>query len=535
MQEKIFLNHKLKRYWNKEEYLIDTQLRAFLLEILEHIENALKQSFINEIWENYDNINFYRDTFKEDIGLFINKKTKFLIKKDEECKKIKWKIEVNIFITKLTFWEFSHLLRKIETKYKKNILKTFWFYKLRFFENWIANIRYFRNLVCHWENIFNRKFEKKIDFYNTLENNNNFKWYFLILWVFCKILWIDDKLLKIWEFLQKKKDAPGIKHISEEIEAWYVLVKSLYEFYVKKSNLNWEKINIIQFMPYFPPHKWGLETVWKEIWENWKKNSLWNFINIITQFNQNEELNKNDKIIFENTIIWYKKDGVENLVCPSLEIINNFPVYKIWNKKYKLILKYINIKIWDNVDDFRVITHTRFFLTSFIWWLFARNPHLTSPKGREINGSIKWIHIEHWSDYVKLSSKIKTNLSIIYDKTFWKWIFKKADKILAISQACKNFINREFINREVKVFYRWIKFFKNTKIKENLSERFNNKIIIWYVWRLYKWKNVESLIKAFYNLDERIQKKFQLVIVWDWEDFERLKKIDKENKIYFTW
>jgi abortive infection bacteriophage resistance protein len=49
MKENLFLNHKLKRYNNKEEYLIDIKLRAFLLEILEHIENSLKQIFINEV------------------------------------------------------------------------------------------------------------------------------------------------------------------------------------------------------------------------------------------------------------------------------------------------------------------------------------------------------------------------------------------------------------------------------------------------------------------------------------------------------
>jgi len=49
MKENNFLKHKLKKYNNREEYLIDTKLRSFLLEILEHIENSLKQSFINEI------------------------------------------------------------------------------------------------------------------------------------------------------------------------------------------------------------------------------------------------------------------------------------------------------------------------------------------------------------------------------------------------------------------------------------------------------------------------------------------------------
>jgi glycosyltransferase involved in cell wall biosynthesis len=284
-----------------------------------------------------------------------------------------------------------------------------------------------------------------------------------------------------------------------------------------------KKINIIQFMPYFPPHKWWVETVGEEIWKYWVKNNFWEFINVVSNFEQKNELEKNEKIIFEDKIIWYKKDWVEILVCPSIEIINNFPVYKFWSKKYRLIKKYLKLKIWKKNNVFRIITHTRFFLTSFIWWLFARK------------NKIKWIHIEHWSDYVKLSSKIKTKLSIIYDKTFWKWIFKKSDKILAISEACKNFINKEFVDSEVEVFYRWIEFPKNIVIKEDLKDKFKNKIIIWYIWRLYKWKNVENLIKAFYNLEINLQNKLKLVIVWDWEDFDRLKNLDIRNKIYFTW
>ncbi len=284
-----------------------------------------------------------------------------------------------------------------------------------------------------------------------------------------------------------------------------------------------KKISIIQFMPYFPFHKWWVETVWEEIGKYWIKNSFWEFINIVTEFEQKSNLEKYENIFFKNTIIWYKQDWYEVLVVPSIEIINNFPVYKIWNKKYGLIKKYLENKIWNNSKNFRIITHTRFFLTSLIWWLFARK------------NKIKWIHIEHWSDYVKLSSKIKTKLSIIYDRIFWKWIFKKADKILAISEACKSFINKEFVNREIEVFYRGVEFPKNIDLKENLKEKFNDKVIIWYVWRLYKWKNVKGLIKVFYNLDKNLQNKLQLVIIWDWEDFERLKNFDKQNKIYFTW
>jgi len=48
MNNIIYINNKLKKYESKEDYLVDLKLRSFLLEILEHIENALNQSFINE-------------------------------------------------------------------------------------------------------------------------------------------------------------------------------------------------------------------------------------------------------------------------------------------------------------------------------------------------------------------------------------------------------------------------------------------------------------------------------------------------------
>ena len=62
-----------------------------------------------------------------------------------------------------------------------------------------------------------------------------------------------------------------------------------------------DKINIIQFMPYFPPHKWWVETVWEEIGKYWTKNDFWSFINLVTDFEQDLFLDNSDyeKIIFD--------------------------------------------------------------------------------------------------------------------------------------------------------------------------------------------------------------------------------------------
>ncbi len=279
-----------------------------------------------------------------------------------------------------------------------------------------------------------------------------------------------------------------------------------------------DKINIIQFMPYFPPHKWWVETVWEEIWKYWVENNFWEFINVVTEFEQEIPLSISpqgrevEQIIYLDEVIWYKKEWYDVLVCPSIEIINNFPIYKFWDKKYWIIMQYLKEKVWNKKEDFRVITHTRFFLTSFIWGIFARK------------NKLKWIHIEHGSSYVKLSSKIKSYLSIIYDKIFWKWIFKKADKILAISEACKEFINNKFVNREVDVFYRWLDLL-NIDIKKNWDIKFL------FIWRLVKLKWVIDLVKAY----KESWFNNELIIIWDWEEKEILELEAKWFNIKFLW
>jgi len=43
-----------------------------------------------------------------------------------------------------------------------------------------------------------------------------------------------------------------------------------------------KKINTIQFLPYYPPHKWWLETHAQEWAEYWVKKWYWKVINITT-------------------------------------------------------------------------------------------------------------------------------------------------------------------------------------------------------------------------------------------------------------
>ena len=267
-------------------------------------------------------------------------------------------------------------------------------------------------------------------------------------------------------------------------------------------------INIIQFLPYFPPHKWWLETHAEQWGKWWAKKWFWEVYNVVTDFNQ--DLSLGEDIFYNWKVIWYKKEGVENLIVPSYEVISNFPIYKIWTKEYKLIIQYLKKK---NIDI--VITRTRFFITSLVWWLFARK------------NKIEWCHIEHWSDYVKLNSNFKNIVAKIYDKLIWNWIFRKADKLVGVSYACSKFIKKEFIERDVEVIYRGV----------DLVDLGNKKI--WdlklvFIWRLVKLKWVEDLLKAFIKLEVNIS----LDIIWDWEELQNLKNITNKNNLQnvnFLW
>ncbi len=294
-----------------------------------------------------------------------------------------------------------------------------------------------------------------------------------------------------------------------------------------------QKINTIQFLPYFPPHKWWLETVAEEFSKFYVAKDYGEVINVVFDVGQNEfisKLSSSDLIRGSNKSIpiWYKQKWYIVYLLPAFDLISNFPVPKFWKKEFWEILTspLAPLLIGDgNKDKIIVQTHTRFFLSSLLWWLFSKYHKL------------KWVHVEHWSDYVKLWSKIKSKIAYIYDRIIWKWIFKNSDKIVAISEWVRKFVlllsssdlirRSKIIESKIDFIYNWIKFSPWNRVD-------NWDIIkIWFVWRLVKLKWVELLINSFKNL----QKKYPniiLEIVWDWDEKKYLESISWEN-IKFLW
>ena len=272
------------------------------------------------------------------------------------------------------------------------------------------------------------------------------------------------------------------------------------------------KIKMIIFPGYYVPHVGGLET----------------HVDEFAKYLSEDE--NYDIYIFAPNIPEYKEfeirhNNVKVYRYPAFEIILNYPVPNIFNIKFWRM--FFNLY---KIDFDIVMTRTRFFSNTLLGFIFAK---------LRFHKKIL-IHVEHGSAFVKLESEIKNKLAYIYDKTVGKMIFKKADFVVAISKAVKNFIVENFVNdREIPIIYRGLEIetIENIEEDRDIKETFKDKIKLCFVGRLYKWKGVENIIKAYIDLPKDLKEKMVLIVVGYGEDLERLKILAGDylnNGIYFT-
>ncbi len=248
-------------------------------------------------------------------------------------------------------------------------------------------------------------------------------------------------------------------------------------------------MKLVQFTPYYPPHIWWVETVTRDIHKNW---NYWKSL-VFTS-----DIGQTSKISDEN-IIFY----------PAVDLVHNFPLPKFWDKRFWNSLKLLKKEY---SDDTKIITHTRFFFSSFLWAFLAKKY------------KINHIHIEHGSAYVSSWKIIVDILSKIYDKILWKYCIKNADTVLGISNASAKFVQQQFWREDVKTWYRGINFPKTeTDVKKS------DEIISVYIWRLVALKQVGDFIEAYKNWTFS-QK---AIIIWEWVLGEVLKKQASGSDIEF--
>lgn len=268
---------------------------------------------------------------------------------------------------------------------------------------------------------------------------------------------------------------------------------------------NKKKPRVIHFVPYFLPHPGWIEMYVKEWAENYVKIGWECSIVTFSWWQKEKEL-------------YREENGYNIIILPAFDIVNSFPFPKFWK-----------IDFWRGISTAKkwkadvIHTHTRFFVSSFLGWLLSKI------------WKTLWIHIEHGSGFVVSKNLFISFFSRLYDITFGRIILFAANDIIAISEACRDFISTEFWIKNVPVIYRWINYVI-PKVEKNFNE-----IRIWYVGRLVDLKGIDVLINAFAIFLKwyKDNKDIKLIIIGDWPERKKLESLVEWlgiwNMVNFLW
>ncbi|OAQ21124.1 glycosyltransferase family 4 protein [Thermosulfurimonas dismutans] len=270
-------------------------------------------------------------------------------------------------------------------------------------------------------------------------------------------------------------------------------------------------IKLIIFPGYYVPHLGGLETHTDEFAKHLSADPRFE----VTVFAPNIPLAPEFEVRHERVKVYR---------YPAFEIVSNYPFPKLWSLRFW--------RLWFSLYRMEfdmVMTRTRFFFNSFLGFLFAKLRLRRLPL----------IHVEHGSAFVELESRWKTLAARFYDLTIGKMIFRGADRVIAISQAVKRFVEENFLpGASIPVIYRGLELEEIERIPPHLEvmEKFSQYIKVCFVGRFYKWKGIANLITAYKSLPLDLKEKTVLLLVGYGEDEPRLKALaeeDLDRSIYF--
>jgi len=247
---------------------------------------------------------------------------------------------------------------------------------------------------------------------------------------------------------------------------------------------------VMHFTPYFPPHAGWLEMYVQE-WSSQYVQRWWDVCVVTLSPGQWGRVSR-------------EENGVKIIVLPAYDIISGFPLPLFFLPSFWRELR--EAKKWSPEI---IHTHTRFFLSSFLWGIFAKSL------------SLPWIHIEHGSGFVVSNKRIVEQVSRLYDETLWKWTLRHASRVITVSKMCEKFVRESFSVQDVETIYRWILPTHSSVLRDE------NDISIGYVGRLVDLKWVDILIQSFAKSlwEYEGEKRVTLKIVWDGTERESLEKL----------
>jgi len=253
-------------------------------------------------------------------------------------------------------------------------------------------------------------------------------------------------------------------------------------------------MKILVFSPYYYPHLGGVEAYVQELNQQLLAKGM-----KITVFTTQLPVEEKDFLV--------KKDNLEIIKFPAFDLVYNYPLPKFWHPEFWRIFRNLFSTEFD-----AVISHTRFFSTTLLALYFSKKK------------KTKWIHFEHGADFVQSGNFLIRAVARTYDQTFGKYIFKKADKIVAISNSVKNFILKIYPKCNPEVIYRGFDFekIKNIQVNSEMAEKYKSQIVIVFIGRLISGKGVADLIMA---LDKIKKENYQCLIIGEGPEKNNLRQM----------
>lgn len=259
-------------------------------------------------------------------------------------------------------------------------------------------------------------------------------------------------------------------------------------------------MKLLIFCPYYPPHIGGLESHADEFnkYLSRKGTSITVFTPRLPEDSLEREI---------------KYEQVNIIRFPAFEIIPNYPLPKFWSRRFW--------KLFSNLfgQEFDIIiSRTRFFNTSLLALIYAKIE------------KVKWIHIEHGSDFVKTGGWFSVSVARIYDHTFGKLILKTADRVIANSKASARFCQKLAGGISCEVIYRGVESERISAIAPDfeLKNKYPEKTIITFLGRLFDGKGVADLVSALSQVEN---KNYVCFIIGDGPEKIKLEALAKKNKI----
>jgi len=202
------------------------------------------------------------------------------------------------------------------------------------------------------------------------------------------------------------------------------------------------------------------------------------------------------------------RDGVHIYRLPAWNALGGtYPIPKLTPTTCKILRRLSR-------EKFNLVhTQTRFFITSFMGFVFAKIKKLPL------------VHTERGTRHSVTSNKLLEAIGKTYDHTLGSMIVRRALKNIGVSQAACDFI-RHLGAKNPIVIHNGIntRFFKKTPSDVRRRMGLEGVVVITFVGRIIYAKGIHDLIDAFAQVKKQLPST-KLLIVGDGPYLEQLKKL----------